>query len=284
MFQAFDNCLSNKSKIDFNSSFNDNNLTIIIKGMNNYEYIEPFLSSFFKTRNLIFRSKLSHIDFGFRFRDWYFYRSSFGSYFSVVSKETIKFYKSELKSMVKSFGSASTSFLIKILNSKIIRWKNIYSSSDFFFDITNEIDVYLNKLLWKWAHRRHPRRSNTWIYNKYWSFINNRWYFSCFETSSGKFSILDSHFCNKTVIYRMPYFLNVFDLYNKSKLDLVWFKKLRVELKGIYRFLLVKQSGVCGFCNKPFYKLGFDYFKITVIRKGCNNISNFVLVHNFCLR
>jgi RNA-directed DNA polymerase len=30
------------------------------------------------------------------------------------------------------------------------------------------------KLLWKWAKRRHPNKSQKWIANKYWKQSNNR--------------------------------------------------------------------------------------------------------------
>nr|AYQ94619.1 hypothetical protein [Chlorosarcina stigmatica] len=37
-----------------------------------------------------------------------------------------------------------------------------------------KMNVYLSKLLWHWAKRRHNNRSNRWIFQKYWTFINNK--------------------------------------------------------------------------------------------------------------
>ena len=40
----------------------------------------------------------------------------------------------------------------------------------------NKVDNYIGWKLWKWAKRRHPKKTKEWIKQRYWSSIGNRHY------------------------------------------------------------------------------------------------------------
>ena len=61
------------------------------------------------------------------------------------------------------------------------------------FLFARELDVYLYRLLWKWAKRRHPRRNNTWIYSKYWKVFGGIWSFYVVNNLNGELTFLNSH-------------------------------------------------------------------------------------------
>lgn len=263
-----------------------NGLLILYSQAYDFKYTKSFLFNFFISRNLVFNFEISRMGVNFPFIDWNLRNCLLGFFSFEVSLRAINEYKRELKVLVNNFNGKSLIYLLKILNSRIFDWNSKSNVLNSIFDVSNEIDVFLNKILWKWSRRRHPRRPNTWIYNKYWKFINNRWHFSCFDPSTGNTIILNSHFCETYKFYRIPLSLNILDLRNKSKINLIWFKKLRNYLKGIYKFLFIKQSGLCYFCRNPFYDFNLTTFKIVGISKNKDNnkIGNFVLSHNSCFK
>lgn len=251
--------------------------------------IKNILLDFFKFRGLKFDCIYSNNGLNFSFVDWCFCKSYLGFYFFETSSQYIKIYKAQLKKIVKGFVGDNVSSLLKILNSSILAFLKRNDFSNSFFDIINEIDVYINKVLWQWAKRRHPRRPNMWIYNKYWKRFNNRWYFCHLDNITGKLLILNSHLRKSLSFYRIPLSLNIFDLRNQSKLNLIWFRKIRGSLKGLYKFLFIKQQGVCSLCRKPFYDSNIYSFKILNVSlfpnsKKVNRITNLVLVHSYCFK
>ncbi|NJD52084.1 MAG: group II intron reverse transcriptase/maturase, partial [Candidatus Methanoperedens sp.] len=68
--------------------------------------------------------------------------------------------------------------LISILNPIITGWSN-YHQSVVSKDIFSNLDNRLWGMLWRWAKRRHPDKSKSWIADKYWHKTGLReWMFS----------------------------------------------------------------------------------------------------------
>lgn len=188
-----------------------------------------------------------------------------------------------LKSIVKNSKNVTLFQTLKIINVEINRWINIYSISDSWNALSSDLDLYLYKLFWRFVRRCHPRRSNSWIYSKYWKCFSGVWKFVIFDSINGKSCFLKLHFCYKKINYSIPSSLITFNLFNRRKLLFFLFKKFENNFIGSYRFLYIKQKGLCFFCHKPF---SFNNVKIvrrsSFIKKNTTSIFDLFLLHSFC--
>lgn len=225
---------------------------------------------------------------GIYFSDWKFYRSKNNIFFSVVSDNVIREYKLKLKNIVKISYTSSSFIFLKILNNEIYSWLlRIKNSSNFDF-ICSELDLYLYKILWKWAKRRHIRRSNTWIYSKYWKFILGSWKFCIFDPKAGKFVFLRSHSFVYSRSYFFPNSLNMFNIFNQKKISYISFHRFLFNLEGIYLLLWKKQYGLCFVCGKSLGVLSLINWKVVFLKSyrisySLNDISLLVLLHKYCV-
>lgn len=207
---------------------------------------------------------------------------SFKNSFGVINSNKIQKYKRELKLIVKS--SFKVEFLLSLLNKKITEFRINYSFCDFYNSYALFFDLYLNKLLWKWARRRHPRRTHSWIYSKYWTLFSGYSKFFCLQFKVGKFLILKSHKISVDKIFpRFPLTFEVFDLYNVRKFKFLFFTKFKSRFIGFYRILFETQKGFCGFCRQPLFSV-LDSRIIFIRRIIVANklVSSFFLVHKYC--
>jgi len=68
--------------------------------------------------------------------------------------------------------------IIDFLNPIITGWAN-YHQPVVSSEIFHTLDSRIWGMLWHWAKRRHPEKSNTWIADKYWHSAGNKnWVFS----------------------------------------------------------------------------------------------------------
>jgi RNA-directed DNA polymerase len=235
---------------------------------------------------LVVRNKLSFSLFnGFDFMSWRFFMSKSKKLFNIINLQEIRNYKRSLKSLITKFLSFDIFLLIKTLNNFIITWLNNYKLLNYPWDICSELDLYLYKLLWRFVCRRHLRKSNRWIYNKYWKFLSGKWRFFVFDTTTGNILFLNSHVLRSYKIYRLPSFVNFFDLLDNSMYRTYWFYNLNSKLVGIYRALFIAQSGICVVCKKSF---NLDFLsciklsKLTLSNINSNKVAHLVLIHNYC--
>lgn len=251
----------------------------------NFKEVISHFFNFLSARNIficnsIFSLKTAYN--GFDFLGWNFLKLKNGFFCGNVSLNSIRKHKSKLKLVIKNFGNRPVFSLINIINKLIFNWSLQYSCSDCSWDIWGELDIYLYKLLWKWARRRHPRRPKTWIYQKYWKFVGSNWRFFSSNVLNGSVYFLRSHSQFNSLVYRLPASLNPYNLYNNTKVVKCQFKSFLSLFKGVFRILWVNQEGICFSCKRTFnFSTSFD-FKVSKISKSNNNILNLVLLHRFC--
>lgn len=186
-------------------------------------------------------------------------------------------HKNKLKQIIKNSFNLSISSLISLLNREVVSWVYCYS---YFFNsirLNKSLDLYLYKLLWKFVKRCHPRRSNTWIYNKYWKRFSNTWRFSIFDTALAKYYCVKLHNCNLYRYPSLPLSLEVFNALNYKKFFSVLFKKSLKDFNGIYRFLFIKQKGLCFCCFKPIQNFNCKLFRM----KRFVSVG-FMIIHTYC--
>lgn len=230
--------------------------------------------------------KFSNIFSGFNFMGWKFFYLNNNIIWGIVSPFTVKVHKRNLKSLLKTFNSKDIFLLIKRVNYLVIYWINNYSFSYSLWDISAELDVYLSKLFWSFVKRRHSRKSNIWIYSKYWKFLMGKFYFSCFNSLSGNTCVLRSHYFIKSKIYRLPFSLNIYLIPNFFTLNILWYKKVSVLFIGLYKLLYINQYGVCPYCCNFINHVSLT--KIRILKFRCpirlfsGKYSRLILLHNIC--
>ena len=133
--------------------------------------------AFLKSRGFLptFNLKpVKSVYFGLSFGNRFFLKTSTNVVFSLVNNSELKQYKCRLKTLVKSSYDFNCLQLIKSLNSCIVSWSKEFGSTSFYTSLSVSLDFYLYKLLWTWCKRFHPRRTNSWIFERYWTYISGR--------------------------------------------------------------------------------------------------------------
>ncbi|NEP91418.1 MAG: group II intron reverse transcriptase/maturase [Okeania sp. SIO2C2] len=89
------------------------------------------------------------------------------------SSKSIKTHYRKLAEICNTNKTAPIEALIAKLNPVIRGWAN-YHSTQVSKEVFNKIDNLLWKRLWRWASRRHPNKSATWVKEKYFPSIGTR--------------------------------------------------------------------------------------------------------------
>ncbi len=195
------------------------------------------------------------------------------------SNESVKRHHQKIADTVKRFNAAPQIKLIKELNLIIRGWCNYFKtvcSSEIFTKLTH----LTHKRLRRWADRRHPKKSKTWVSNKYWKTVKeDNWVFK----TTGKYeATLLKH--SKVKMIDHIKVKGEHSPYNGD--NLYWGKRMsnHPEMKKSVTELLSKQFGKCNWCGLPFQegdKLENDHI-LPVKAGGSNNKENRQLLHKHC--
>jgi len=137
--------------------------------------IKDLLKTFLKERGLELsddKTVITNIAEGFNFLGWNF-RKYQGKLLIKPSKESIRKFVEKISQTIKGGKGWSQELLIAKLNPIIRGWTN-YHLSVVSSETFHKLDHMIWKLLWKWAKRRHPNKSQKWTANKYWKQSNTR--------------------------------------------------------------------------------------------------------------
>lgn len=194
------------------------------------------------------------------------------------SKEAIKRHREALREVVRAGQGLSQEALIGQLNPKIRGWARYYRSV-VAKKVLNDCDYHLYPLLLRWATRRHPRKSASWIRIRYWRTIGqDHWRFATPEGYS-----LNNH---AAITIRR----HVMVKGNASPFDgnlLYWAKRLKQShplTMSKLGALLYKQQGKCRWCEL-FFREG-DLIEIDHITPrsegGKDEMRNRCAIHRHC--
>lgn len=167
--------------------------------------VKPVVESFLRVRGLFLsqeKTKITHINKGFDFLG--INVRKYGSKLVMKpAKSGVKRLLTDIRAVIKKNGTAKTDSLLRLLNPKIRGWANYYQhvcSKETF----GYVDYCIFKSIWRWAKRRHPKKSMDWIKRKYFrSDESNNWiFFAKAKGKGGKTSNLDLVKMSKTPIKR----------------------------------------------------------------------------------
>lgn len=142
--------------------------------------VKPLISEFLKERGLELSAEktiITHINKGFDFLGFNVRKYKQKLLIKPCNKNVTTFL-SNIRKTIKTTLTARCQHLIYMLNMKIRGWANYYrhAVSKVIF---KKVDHNIFEALWKWAKRRHPNKSLTWVKNKYFLKVgNNNWTFS----------------------------------------------------------------------------------------------------------
>jgi RNA-directed DNA polymerase len=142
--------------------------------------VKELIKDFLKDRGLELsdeKTKITHIDNGFDFLGWNF-RKYNGKLLIKPSKKSIEKVTEKISNTIDKGKTWKQEELIRVLNPIIIGWSN-YHQSVVSSNIFSMLDARIWNMLWHWAKRRHPNKSNHWTARKYWHSSGKRnWVFS----------------------------------------------------------------------------------------------------------
>ena len=111
------------------------------------------------------KTRITHIDDGFDFLGWNF-RKYKGKLLIKPSKKSIGKVTRKVSDVIKRAKAWKQENTINALNPIIVGWSNdqraVISK-----EVCSNLDHRMWNMLWSWAKRRHPNKSNTWIARKY---------------------------------------------------------------------------------------------------------------------
>jgi RNA-directed DNA polymerase len=142
--------------------------------------VKKLIEDFLKDRGLELseeKTLITHIDQGFDFLGWNF-RKYKGKLLIKPSKKSIDSVKQKISDTIKKGKAWKQEDLIGALNPIITGWTN-YHQSVVSKETFGKLDNTVWNMLWKWAKRRHPKKSKSWIASRYWHNEGTRnWVFS----------------------------------------------------------------------------------------------------------
>lgn len=205
-------------------------------------------------------------------------------------KEKVLEFCKELGKTIKSCGSWSQANLITKLNPKLRGFANYYRgvvSSDTFSYITYRIWKYL----WRWAKRRHPMKSITWVKNRYFPRHKNReWTFMCWDKDSRgnekEFILFDV----STTPIRRHIKVKGSNSPDDPNLTEYWNKRTTKQGKQFwakgskYEQIAKEQNYRCPMCNQFLFN-GEEietHHLVPVKEGGSNNRDNLTHLHKAC--
>ena len=131
--------------------------------------IKPWIEAFLAVRGLRLSSaktKIVHIDEGFDFLGWNFRKYS-GTLLIKPSKKNMKAFYEKLRKTISDNIGAKQENLIRLLNPMLRGWAQYHSPV-----VAKEAFSTMESLLYwrlrRWAMRRHPKKTDSWIRDRYW--------------------------------------------------------------------------------------------------------------------
>jgi RNA-directed DNA polymerase len=255
--------------------------------------VKPLVERFLAERGLCLsphKTRIVHIDQGFDFLGQNV-RMYNGKLLIKPSRKSVKSLLSKVREVIKANKPTPAGQLIGQLNPLLRGWAN-YHRHVVSKVIFAQMDHAIFQTLWRWAKRRHPKKSPGWIRQKYFTRVaDNRWVFFGMTKSQGKtreyrlfrlaYTPIKRHL--KVKAEANPYD-PTWEPYFEARLGV----KMAESLKGRRSLLYLwrEQNGICPVCKQSITQLtGWHNHHIVWRSKGgSDGGANRVLLHPNCHR
>lgn len=142
--------------------------------------VQPLVTQFLQDRGLLLsagKTKIVHIKDGFDFLGQNI-RKYQGKLLIKPAQKNVQAFLDKVRRLIKANGQATAGRLIMELNPLIRGWatyhRHAVSKATF-----SKVDHQIHQALWRWAKRRHPRKSLRWIKDKYFHTLGERHWVFC---------------------------------------------------------------------------------------------------------
>jgi len=255
--------------------------------------VKPLVEAYLQERGLELspeKTRITPIETGFDFLGQQVRRYNDGKVIIKPSAKNKKAFLSKIRQVIKGNAQAKAGNLIRILNPIIRGWANYHrhvSSKQTFV----KVDHAIFQALWRWARRRHPKKPQRWVKDKYFHRIDQRHWVFCGEGvgRNGKPMRVRLFSATDVTIKRHikvkgeanPYDPQ-WEPYFEQRLGL----KMASDLKGRrqLRYLWQEQNGLCPVCQQKITQVT-GWHSHHIVRRvdgGGDGLSNQLLLHPAC--
>jgi len=255
--------------------------------------VKPLVEQFLQPRGLELSPKktvITHVEQGFDFLGQNVRKYPNGKLLIKPSKKNVKVFLDGIRKTVKASLGLSAAELIDRLNPKVRGWAN-YHRHVVSKRVFQRVDTTIFNSLWRWARRRHPRKSGSWLKEKYFGRqrLNHWCFFGTSYDSEGVPQIVWLYPAHRTPIKRHVKVKGIANPYDPDYE--AYFEKREGDhmadtFRGTrtLRFLWYLQRGLCPICNLRITRLtGWRlHHRVSRTRGGSTGADNRVLLHPEC--
>ena len=245
----------------------------------------PRVETFLHERGLALnegKTRIVHITEGFNFLGFHLRKfGKQGTWLTVPQKEKVLKHLRAIRSYLDAHKQTPAVRVIKTLNPIIRGWANYYRHSAA-KDVFQKAQYALWLMTWKWAKRRHPKKSSKWVKVRYFRCNGGHW---TFQERKAELVKPDT-----TLITRFTKITGRHSPYDPA-LKEYWTERKKQQVgRETYAkqrlMLLQKQGYQCALCHiqfTPGETIETDHI-IPTSQGGTDNLNNKRLVHPWCHR
>lgn len=254
--------------------------------------VRPWVEQFLAVRGLqlsLEKTRVVHIKEGFDFLGWNF-RKYDGKLLIKPSKKNVKAFYSKVREVISTSKTVRQEDLIRQLN-PILRGWAFYHQPVVAKKAYSRMDYMIFLALWRWAKRRHPKKTLQWIGAKYFKPMKERK--GVFATATmndkGEMRTIELYSLASTPIERHKKVSGEYNPFDPSMEEMGEKRRMEQMLKRLaYRkqilSLFQSQKGLCPICKLPITKeTGWhDHHILYRTKGGGDSLNNRVLLHPLC--
>jgi len=261
--------------------------------------VKPWVEQFLSVRGVALsreKTQTVHIHQGFDFLGWNFrkyvpkspYRKA--KLLIKPSKKNVTAFYRKVGEIIKNSGALTQDALIGQLNPVLKGWAQ-YHSPVVAKQTFSKLDSLIFWRLWRWAKRRHSRKSADWIRKKYFRSIGGQnWVFAYpYKNGKGERQFRRLYGLAETAIVRhkrLPGEYQPYDAAHELKWEALRVQRMQHKLRYRGQILSIfrRQKGLCALCGHAISKeTGWhDHHVIRRVDGGPDTLSNRVLLHPNC--
>lgn len=206
------------------------------------------------------------------------------------SKKNVSAFYRKVREIIKGSGALTQDALIGQLNPVLKGWAQ-YHSPVVAKQTFSKLDSLIFWRLWRWAKRRHSKKSADWIRNKYFRSIGGQnWVFAYpYKNGKGERHYRQLYKLAETAIVRhkrLPGEYQPYDAAHELKWEALRVQRMQHKLRYRGQILSIfrRQKGLCALCGHAISKeTGWhDHHVIRRVDGGPDTLSNRVLLHPNC--
>ena len=257
--------------------------------------VKPMIKEFLQERGMKLseeKTKITHIEEGFVFLGQEVRKYRQNKLLITPSRTSCRQFLKKIQEATKRHETSTQEKLIRTLNPKIRGWCNYHRhvvSSQTFKKMGHQ--VYW--AVWRWAKKRHPKKSRKWIMAKYFQDTAEGKVFQVESTKAGKKRTITLASPRKIKIVRHTKILAKVNPYDPAWQEYIerreqkkTMQKMRNRRKGQEAKVYEQQQGLCIVCNRKL--TSNDPVHLHHIRYksegGEDTVENLMMLHPDCHR